>query len=186
MSKKELSPTEQKELLDVLKERFEKNMKRHHHHDWETIEAALTSHPTTVWSISQMELTGGEPDVVAFDPKAKEIYFVDCSAESPSKRRSLCYDQESLDSRKENKPENSAVGMAEEMGIQLLTEDEYRHLQTLGTFDLKTSSWIQTPDPIRKLDGALFADRRYDTVFVYHNSAPSYYASRGFRGLLKM
>ena len=174
------------ELLNVLQARFEKNMTRHQGLAWAKVQARLEAHPEKLWSLSEMESTGGEPDVVGFDKKTGEYIFYDYSAESPTGRRSLCYDRVALESRKENKPKNNALDMAAAMGIELLTEEQYRELQTLGTFDLKTSSWVQTPADIRKLGGALFCDRRYDTVFVYHNGAESYYAARGFRGLLKV
>lgn len=184
--KKELSLEESEELLSTLKARFEKNMNRHKGLKWATIEARLESHPAKLWSLNEMEITGGEPDVVSHDKKTGEYIFYDCSAESPKGRRSLCYDDAALKSRKENKPENSAMEMASDMGIELLTEDQYRELQDLGEFDLKTSSWVQTPPPIRKLGGAIFCDRRYDHVFVYHNGAESYYAARGFRGFVRV
>jgi len=178
-----LLPLEQSEkLLSVLQFRFEKNMARHLGLSWMKVQKKLEKNPQKVWSLSEMERTGGEPDVTGFYEKTGEFIFVDCSAESPTGRRSFCYDREALDARKEHKPKNSAVDMAEAMGIELLTEGDYRELQKLGEFDLKTSSWIKTPPEIRKLGGALFADRRYDHVFVYHNGAESYYASRGFRG----
>lgn len=174
-----------KELLSTLKARFEKNMNRHEGLEWANVQTRLEADPGKLWSLDEMELTGGEPDVVGHDEKTGEYIFFDCSAESP-KRRSLCYDREALDARKEFKPENSAVDMAAAMGIELLSEEEYRELQRLGKFDLKTSSWVKTPANIRKLGGALFCDRRYDTVFLYHNGAESYYAARGFRGSLKV
>jgi len=185
-SKKKLSAEESKELIKVLRTRFEKNMKRHKDIDWAKVQAKLEASPAKLWSLDEMEHSGGEPDVVGFDKKAGEFIFMDCSAETPKERRSICYDHEALNARKEHKPKNSAINMAEEMGVEILTEEEYRHLQTLGEFDLKTSSWIRTPANIRKLKGALFCDRRYDTVFVYHNGAESYYAARGFRGSLKV
>jgi len=185
-SKKPLSPKESKELLATLKARFEKNMNRHKGLDWADVEARLKENPEKQWSLNEMETSGGEPDVVGRDNKRGEYIFYDCSAESPKGRRSLCYDREALDSRKEHKPENSAIEMAASMGIELLAEEEYRELQKLGDFDTKTSSWMMTPPEIRKLGGALFCDRRYDTVFVYHNGAESYYAARGFRGSLKV
>jgi len=185
-SKKPLSPKESKELLATLKARFEKNMNRHKGLDWADVEARLKENPEKQWSLNEMETSGGEPDVVGRDNKRGEYIFYDCSAESPKGRRSLCYDREALDSRKEHKPENSAIEMAASMGIELLAEEEYRELQKLGDFDTKTSSWVMTPPEIRKLGGALFCDRRYDTVFVYHNGAESYYAARGFRGSLKV
>ena len=177
---------ERDELLRTLKARFEKNMNRHKGLEWAKVQARLEAHAEKLRSLHEMERTGGEPDVVGHDEKTGEYIFYDCSAESPKERRSLCYDREALDSRKENKPENNAVEMAAAMGIELLTEEQYRELQKLGEFDLKTSSWVQTPSPIRKLGGALFCDRRYDHVFVYHNGAQSYYAARGFRGSLRV
>jgi hypothetical protein len=179
-----LSPEKTSELLKILKARFEKNMIRHIGLDWAKLEAKLVSKPEKLWSINEMETTGGEPDVVAFDEKTGEFIFFDCSAESPSGRRSICYDREGLDSRKEFKPANNAMDMAEEMGIEVLTETEYRYLQTLGHFDLKTSSWLKTPAEIRKLGGSIFGDYRFGKVFVYHNGAQSYYGARGFRGKL--
>ncbi|WP_018342360.1 DUF4256 domain-containing protein [Cytophaga aurantiaca] len=184
--KKKLSPAQSKELLDTLALRFEKNMARHKGLDWSKVQAKIEKSPEKLWSLNEMQNSGGEPDVVGFDKKTSEYIFMDCAAESPKERRSICYDHQALESRKENKPANSAVEMASEMGIELLTEEQYRELQQLGKFDLKTSSWIQTPAPIRKLGGALFCDRRYDTVFLYHNGAESYYAARGFRGVLKV
>ena len=184
--KKQLTATQQKELVDILKKRFEKNKNRHKGLAWSDVEAKLLSAPAKLWSLNEMEMTGGEPDVVAFDKKSGEYIFYDCAAESPKGRRSICYDHEALEARKEHKPADSAMNMAADMGIEILTEDEYRHLQQLGEFDLKTSSWIKTPANIRKLKGALFCDRRYDTVFTYHNGAESYYAARGFRGSLKV
>lgn len=166
------------------KNRFEKNIKRHNNIAWSTVETALVANKIALWSINEMEQTGGEPDVVQFHESQNEIVFVDCSIESPKGRRSLCYDRDALDSRKDFKPANTAIDMASEIGIKLLTEDRYRHLQTLGTFDTKTSSWLQTPSEIRKLGGALFAEFRYGTVFIFHNSAPSYYGVRGFRGFI--
>lgn len=177
---------DRKELLEVLKVRFEKNMKRHEGLSWSKIEAKLEKAPDKLRSLGEMERSGGEPDVIGFDKKKGEFLFVDCSEESPDGRRSLCYDAAALASRKEFKPKNSAVAMAEAMGVELLTEAQYRELQTLGEFDLKSSSWVDTPASIRKLGGALFCDRRYDTVFTYHNGAESYYAARGFRGLLRV
>ena len=182
--KNELSAKQSEELLSALKTRFEKNMNRHKGLDWSKVQAKLEANPQKVWSLSEMENTGGEPDVVAFDKKAGEYIFYDCSAESPKGRRSVCYDREALNSRKEHKPKDSALDMAAAMGIELLTEEQYRELQKLGEFDLKTSSWVQTPPDIRKLGGALFCDRRYNTVFVYHNGAESYYGARAFRGSL--
>lgn len=183
---KSLSPDQRAELLGSLKQRFEKNMARHKGIKWPDVQAKLESNDGKLWPLAEMERTGGEPDVVGFDKKTGEFVFYDCSAESPKERRSLCYDRKALDSRKEHKPADSAVDMAAAMGVELLTEDEYRALQKLGAFDLKTSSWIQTPADIRKLGGALFCDRRYDTVFVYHNGADSYYAARGFRASLRV
>lgn len=183
---KELSPEQREELLEILKSRFEKNMNRHQGLEWANVQAKLEAHAEKLWSLREMENTGGEPDVVDYDSKTDEYIFYDCSAESPKGRRSVCYDREALESRKQHKPENSAIGMAVDMGIELLTEEQYRELQKLGSFDLKTSSWVKTPDKIRKLGGALFCDRRYDTVFVYHNGAESYYGARGFRGSLRV
>ncbi len=183
-SKKVLSPNQHDELLCILKARFERNSQRHDNVEWAKVQARLEANPGKLWSLNEMELTGGEPDVVGQDEKTGEYLFVDCSAESPKGRRNVCYDQAALESRKEYKPGNSAVGMAADMGIELLTEEQYRNLQQLGNFDAKTSSWIDTPPAIRKLGGALFCDRRFETVFVYHNGAESYYAARGFRGLL--
>jgi Protein of unknown function (DUF4256) len=185
-NKKNLSSQQKEELLKVLKSRFEKNSDRHKDLDWAKVQAKLEANTEKLWSLNKMEETGGEPDVVGLDKKTGEFIFYDCSSESPRERRSLCYDSEALEKRKENKPANNALDMAESMGIKLLTEQEYRELQKLGTFDTKTSSWILTPPDIRKLGGALFCDRRYDTVFVYHNGADSYYAARGFRGFLKV
>jgi hypothetical protein len=182
----ELSPEQREELLMVLKSRFEKNMGRHKGVAWTAVRSRLDAAPGKLWSLHEMERTGGEPDVVGRDEKTGELIFHDCSAESPDGRRSLCYDREALDSRKEHKPANSAIDMAGAMGIELLTEDEYRALQRAGEFDTKTSSWIATPSDIRKRGGALFCDRRYDHVFVYHNGASSYYAARGFRGSLRV
>lgn len=187
MSKaKDLKPKQREELLTVLKARFEKNMNRHKGLEWAKVQAKLEANTEKLWSLSEMESTGGEPDVVGFDKKTGEYIFYDCSAETPKGRRSVCYDRQALDARKENKPKDSAVNMAAAMGIELLSEEQYRELQQLGSFDLKTSSWIQTPSNIRKLGGALFCDRRYDTVFLYHNGADSYYAARGFRGSLRV
>jgi hypothetical protein len=185
-NKKELSPEQIKELLNVLKTRFEKNMNRHKGLEWAKAEAKLEENTKKLWSLNEMETTGGEPDVVSHDKKTDEYIFFDCSVESPKDRRSLCYDGEALASRKEHKPKNSAIDMADSMGIELLTEEQYRELQQLGDFDTKTSSWIKTPANIRKLGGAIFADFRYGNVFVYHNGAESYYAARGFRGSLKV
>jgi len=174
------------ELLRALKARFEKNMNRHKGLEWAKVQAKLEANPEKLWSLNEMERTGGEPDVVGHDNKADEYIFYDCSEESPKGRRSVCYDREGQDSRKEHRPENNAVDMAAAMGIELLTEEQYRELQKLGKFDLKTSSWVKTPSAIRKLGGALFCDRRYDHVFVYHNGAQSYYAARAFRGSLRV
>lgn len=183
---RKLSSADQKELLTLLKSRFEKNMNRHPDLDWKKIQSKLEAAPEKLWSIGEMEQTGGEPDVIGYDKKSDEYILADCSAESPKERRSLCYDREALNSRKEHKPANSAMDLAEEMGVEIMTEEEYRLLQTLGNFDTKTSSWVKTPTAIRKLGGALFCDRRYNTVFLYHNGAESYYAARGFRGILKL
>lgn len=184
--KKELSSAQSAELLKTLRVRFEKNSNRHNGIEWSKIEANLKANAEKMWTLNEMERTGGEPDVVGVDKKSGQFIFFDCAAESPKNRRSFCYDKEALDSRKEAKPADSAVGFADAMGIELLTEEEYRELQRLGKFDLKTSSWVKTPEAIRKLGGALFCDRRYDHVFVYHNGAQSYYAVRGFRGSLKL
>jgi Protein of unknown function (DUF4256) len=186
MSKETLSKKQREEQLKALKTRFEKNMNRHKGLEWPGIQAKLEASVEKLWSLHEMERTGGEPDVVGHDQKTGEYIFYDCSAESPKGRRSLCYDREALESRKENKPKDNAIGMAAGMGIELLTEEQYRELQKLGDFDTKTSSWVKTPPAIRKLGGALFCDRRFDTVFVYHNGAESYYAARGFRGSLKV
>ena len=185
-NKKELSPKEHDELLSVLKARFEKYMNRHQGVEWTKVQGKLEASPEKLWSLNEMEKTGGEPDVVGHDRKTGEYIFDDCSAESPKGRRSVCYDREALESRKEHRPKNSATDMAAAMGIEILTEEQYRELQTLGNFDTKTSSWVKTPPDIRKLGGALFCDRRYDHVFLYHNGAESYYAARGFRGSLKV
>lgn len=185
-NKKVLSPGQRKELLEELKAHFEKNMNRHQAVDWAKVQAKLEARTEKLWSLSEMERTGGEPDVVGHDKKTGEYIFYDCSAESPNGRRSLCYDREALESRKEHKPKDNALDMAAAMGIELLTEEQYRELQKLGEFDTKTSSWVKTPSAIRKLGGALFCDRRYNTVFVYHNGAESYYAARGFRGWLRV
>lgn len=186
--KKELSKEQRNDLLKTLKARFDKNTHRHKGVEWTKVQAKLEANPKKLWSLYEMENSGGEPDVVDIgnDKKSGEYIFCDCSAESPKERRSICYDHEALEKRKEHKPEDSAVNMASEMGIELLTEEQYRQLQSLENFDTKTSSWIKTPDAIRKLGGALFCDRRYNTVFVYHNGADSYYAARGFRGLLRV
>ncbi|WP_269241209.1 DUF4256 domain-containing protein [Flavobacterium limnophilum] len=185
-NKKHLSPEQRSTLISVLKERFDKNKNRHKNLEWAKIQAKLEANPEKLWSLNEMERTGGEPDVAGYDTNTNEYLFYDCSAESPKDRRSVCYDHEALEARKENKPKNSAVAMASEMGIELLTEEQYRELQQLGNFDSKTSSWIKTPADIRKLGGAIFTDFRYGTVFVYHNGAESYYAARGFRGLLRV
>jgi hypothetical protein len=183
---KDLSSGQREELVSLLKGRFEKNMNRHKDLEWADIQIKLIAQPEKLWSLNEMERTGGEPDVVGYDSKTGEYLFFDCSAESPKGRRSYCYDREALESRKENKPENNAMDMAADMGIELLTEDEYRELQQLGIFDSKTSSWVKTPAEIRKLGGAIFCDRRYNHVFVYHNGAESYYAARAFRGSLRI
>ena len=184
--KNELPTKQREELLSVLKARFEKNMNRHKGLEWAKVQAKLEGNAAKLWSLNEMENTGGEPDVVGFDKKAGEYVFYDCSAESPKGRRSVCYDRAALEARKEHKPKDSAIDMATAMGIELLTEEQYRELQKLGEFDLKTSSWIQTPAEIRKLGGALFCDRRYNTVFLYHNGADSYYGARAFRGSLRV
>jgi hypothetical protein len=181
-----LAKKQREELLKILQARFEKNMNRHQGLDWADVQARLDAKTERLWSLSEMERTGGEPDVVGRDKKTGEYIFYDCAAESPKERRSLCYDREALDSRKENKPKGNAVAAAAAMGTELLAEEQYRELQKLGDFDLKTSSWVKTPPGVRKLGGALFCDRRFDTVFVYHNGAESYYAARGFRGWLKV
>jgi hypothetical protein len=185
-NQKELSSEQREELLKVLKARFEQNKERHKGLEWTKVQAKLEANIEKLWSVYEMERTGGEPDVVGQDEKTGEYIFYDCSAESPKGRRSICYDREGLESRKEHKPENNAMDMAAAMGIELLTEEQYRDLQQLGNFDTKTSSWVQTPTDIRELGGALFAEYRYGHVFVYHNSAPSYYAARGFRGSLRV
>jgi len=185
-NKIELSPKEREELFRILKTRFEKNMNRHPGLRWIDVQVKLDAHPAKLRSLHEMETTGGEPDVVDFDEKTGEYIFYDCSAESPKGRRSLCYDEDALESRKEHKPKDSAVNMAAEMGIELLTEEQYRALQQHGNFDTKTSSWVKTPNDIRELGGALFCDRRFGHVFLYHNGAESYYAARGFRGSLKV
>ena len=184
--KKQLSAKQTEELINTLRERFTKNMSRHKGIEWAKVQAKLDANGGKMWSLNEMEITGGEPDVVGVDKKSGEYLFYDCSAESPKGRRSMCYDDEALASRKENKPDGSAIGMATAMGIEILTEEQYRELQLLGTFDVKTSSWVSTPASIRKLGGAVFCDRRYDTVFWYHNGAESYYAARGFRGALRV
>jgi hypothetical protein len=186
MAKKKLSSEQHKEFLKTLKARFEKNMNRHKGLDWAKVQAKLEANPEKLWILDEMEITGGEPDVVGQDKKTGEYIFYDCSAESPKDRRSVCYDHEALEKRKEHKPKDSAINMAADMGIEILTEEQYRELQQLGNFDTKTSSWIKTPANIRKLGGAVFCDRRYDTVFLYHNGADSYYAARGFRGSLRV
>jgi len=185
-NKKELSSEQREELLRILKVRFEKNMNRHKGVEWAKLRASIEANTAKLWSLSEMERTGGEPDVVDLDKNSGEYIFYDCSAESPKGRRSVCYDLDGQESRKDYKPENNAIDMAASMGIELLTEEQYRELQKLGNFDTKTSSWVKTPFEIRKLGGALFADRRYGNVFVYHNSAPSYYGVRGFRGSLSV
>jgi hypothetical protein len=185
-NKKELLPEQREELMGTLQVRFEKNMKRHQGCSWTEVRAKLEADAQKLWSLYEMERTGGEPDVVGQDNKTGHYIFYDCSAESPSGRRSLCYDRQALESRKENKPLNSVMDLAGAMGIELLTEEQYRELQRVGNFDSKTSSWVKTPAGIRKLGGAIFCDYRYDTVFVYHNSAESYYAARGFRGSLRV
>jgi len=183
---KDLKAKQREELLSALKDRFEKNMNRHKGLDWSKVQAKLEGNSEKLWSLSEMERTGGEPDIVGYDKKTGEFIFYDCSAESPKGRRSVCYDREALQSRKENKPKDSATNMAAAMGIELLTEEQYRELQKLGEFDTKTSSWVQTPSEIRKLGGAFFCDRRYNHVFLYHNGAESYYAGRSFRGSLNV
>ena len=184
--KKDFSPEQHEELLSALKVRFEKNMNRHKGLEWAKVQAKLEANTEKLWSLNEMERTGGEPDVVGYDKKTGEYIFYDCSAESPKGRRNVCYDREALESRKEFKPKDTAMDMAAAMGIEILTEEQYRELQKLGNFDTKTSSWVKTPSDIRKLGGALFADRRYGNVFVYHNSAPSYYGARAFRGSLRV
>jgi len=186
IGKKDLPPAQRKELTRALKARFEENMNRHQDLEWAQVQAKLEANLEKLWSLHEMERTGGEPDVVGHDTKTGEYIFYDCSAESPKGRRSVCYDREALASRKEHKPEDSAIDMAAAMGIELLTEEQYRELQKRGNFDTKTSSWVKTPSDIRKLGGALFCDRRYDTVFVYHNGAESYYGARAFRGSLRV
>lgn len=185
-NKKKLSTQQSEELLKILKTRFEKNINRHKDLEWIKIETKLKANIEKLWTLNEMEKSGGEPDVIGYDKKTGEYIFCDCSAESPAGRRSFCYDREALNSRKEHKPQNNVIDVAEEMGVELLTEEQYRELQKLGSFDTKTSSWIKTPTDIRKLGGAIFCDRRYNTVFVYHNGAESYYAARGFRGVLKV
>ena len=183
--KNKLSSEQQEELIKILKMCFEKNPTRHENIRWEDVQKKLESNPEKLWTLHEMERTEGEPDVISYDKKTDEYLFFDCSAESPKGRRSLCYDRKALDSRKENKPANSAIDLANEMGIEILDESKYRHLQSLGNFDVKTSSWVKTPEDIRKLGGAIFCDKRYNTVFLYHNGAESYYAARGFRGILR-
>lgn len=185
-TKKELSPKERDELLKTLKARFDKNTDRHREIDWTKVKTKLEAQPEKLWSLHQMEATGGEPDVVGYDKKSDHYTFIDCSPESPAGRTGFCYDREGLESRKEHKPKNNVVDLATEMGVELLTEEHYRALQKLGNFDSKSSSWVKTPDDIRKLGGALFCDRRFGHVFVYHNGAQSYYSGRGFRALLKV
>ena len=185
-NEQQLSPSQSEEVIKILKSRFEKNTNRHKGIKWGDVEAKLIANPGKLWSLEEMEITGGEPDVVGYDKNSGEFIFYDCAAESPKGRRSICYDGEALESRKENKPKDSAMNMAAEMGIEMLSEQEYRNLQQLGHFDLKTSSWVQTPAEIRKLGGALFCDRRYNHVFLYHNGAESYYAARAFRGSLRV
>jgi hypothetical protein len=184
--KKGLTPEQLEDLFSALKTRFEENLERHRGLDWAKVEARLRAYPEKLWSLNEMERTGGEPDVIAFDKQSGEYIFYDCSVQSPNGRRSLCYDREALESRKKHKPDNSVIDMAAAMGVELLTEEQYRELQKLGNFDTKTSSWVKTPVSIRELGGAIFCDRRYDTVFVYHNGAESYYAARGFRGSLRV
>ena len=186
VTKEQLSSEQRQELLKALKTRFEKNMHRHKGMEWAKVQAKLEANTEKLWSLDEMEITGGEPDVVGHDKKTGEYIFYDCSAESPKGRRSVCYDHEAQESRKEHKPKNNAMDMAAAMGIELLSEEQYRELQKIGDFDTKTSSWVKTPPDIRELGGALFCDRRYDTVFVYHNGAESYYAARAFRGLLRV
>ncbi|WPU94368.1 DUF4256 domain-containing protein [Mucilaginibacter sabulilitoris] len=186
MSNNKLSSEQQEQLFGILKARFEKNIGRHSGLDWAGVQARLEADPKKLWSLNEMEITGGEPDVIAHNRDTGAYIFYDCSAESPKGRRSFCYDHEALEARKEHKPENSAVEMARDMGIELLTEEQYRELQKFGKFDLKTSSWVKTSADIRKLGGATFCDRRYNTVFLYHNGAESYYAARGFRGWLSV
>jgi hypothetical protein len=185
-NKRELSPKQREELLNILKTRFEQNMNRHKDLKWDNVLAKLEKNSGKLWSLNEMERTSGEPDVVGYDKKTNEYIFYDCSSESPAGRRSLCYDRAALDARKENKPKDNAVDVVATLGIELLTEEQYRELQKLGNFDLKTSSWVKTPENIRKLGGAIFCDRRYNNVFTYHNGAESYYAARGFRGVIKV
>lgn len=186
MAKDKLTNEQREQIIEILKRRFQLNMNRHESLEWESIQSKLEQNPDKLWSLFEMERTEGEPDVIGYDETKEEYIFVDCSKESPKGRRSICYDREALEARKKHKPENSAMDVAAEMGIQLLKEEEYRTLQTIGEFDLKTSSWIQTPAEIRDLGGALFCDRRYNHVFVYHNGADSYYGVRGFRGSLRV
>jgi hypothetical protein len=185
-TQKQLSPDQSEELLTTLKTRFEKNMNLHKSLKWAEVEVKLKADPENLWILNEMEVTGGEPDVIGFDEKTGEFIFCDCSVETPKERRSLCYDRKAWESRKANKPEDTAKDKAAEMGIALLTEEQYQELQQLGSFDLKTSSWLETPADVRKLGGAIFGDRRFDRVFIYHNGADSYYAARGFRGLLRV
>jgi hypothetical protein len=185
-TKKQLSAEQTSDLLAILKSRFEKNMNRHKGLEWSKVQAKLEANPEKLWSLDEMEVTGGEPDVVGYDSKAGEYIFFDCSPESPKERRSVCYDRAAWESRKANRPENTAQDMAAEMGISLLTEEQYQELQQLGNFDLKTSSWLETPAEVRKLGGAIFGDRRFNRVFIYHNGADSYYSARGFRGSLNV
>ncbi|MDR7871181.1 MAG: DUF4256 domain-containing protein [Tissierellaceae bacterium] len=184
--RRKLSPDQSKEILDILEKRFEENMQHHEDLEWGEVLAKLETNTEILWSLYEMEATGGEPDVIRYDENTSQFIFYDCSQESPIGRRGVCYDQEALESRKKNKPQNNAIDMATDMGIEILTEEQYRELQELGNFDTKTSSWVKTPDSIRKLGGALFCDRRYDTVFVYHNGAESYYSARGFRGSIRV
>jgi hypothetical protein len=184
--KKKLSSEENNELLNTLKNRFGKNMKRHKGIEWEKVSEALSKEKAKLWSLNEMEISGGEPDIIGFDKKSGEFIFCDCSPETPKGRRSICYDREAQQSRKEHAPENNALDMAEDMGIEILTEEQYRELQKLGNFDSKTSSWLKTPEAIRKLGGAIFGDFRYNQVFIYHNGVQSYYNSRAFRGILKV
>ncbi|MGX2958438.1 DUF4256 domain-containing protein [Peribacillus sp. JNUCC 23] len=184
--KRKLSSEQREEILKTLKARFEKNINRHKGLDWAKVQVKLETNSEKLWSLNEMEITGGEPDVIVHDKEAGEYIFYDCSAESPKGRRSVCYDREALESRKAHKPQNNAIDMAADMGIEILMEEQYRELQKLGNFDTKTSSWVKTPANIRELGGAIFCDRRYDTVFVYHNGAESYYAARGFRGSLRV
>lgn len=186
MSNKTLSPQEQETLLNTLKKRFEKNMARHNGLQWKQVQAKLEANPEKLWSLNEMEATGGEPDLIAYDSGADEYVFFDCSPESPKGRRSVCYDHEALESRKEHKPKDSALGMAADIGIEILTEIQYHDLQKIGKFDTKTSSWVKTPKDVRELGGAVFCDRRYEQIWLYHNGAESYYAARGFRGSLKV